>query len=295
MSTTSLEIFDRSIQTTNIWLTEIAEAIGADRRTAWHALGAVLRALRDRLRADDAAHLSAQLPLLVRGTFYEQYRPAIDPHAIRSREEFVRRVADGLEESRPIDAEAAIEAVFSVLQRHITKAETAKVRQALPEHIRLLWRTDDDKPKGGGGSMKVAEVMTRDVHMASPDDSLQETAKRMVADDIGFLPVRENDRLVGTITDRDIVARAVAQGKGGQARVREVMTPDVKYCFDDEDVEHVVQNMGDIQVRRLPVVDRNKRLVGVVSLADAAMKCDPSAVGAAMTGVVEPGGSHATH
>jgi uncharacterized protein (DUF2267 family)/CBS domain-containing protein len=295
MSTTGLEIFDRSIHTTNIWLKEIAEAIGADRRTAWHALGAVLRALRDRLPANDAAHLSAQLPLLVRGTFYEQYRPAIQPDAMRSREEFVRRVADGLEDGRPVDAEAAIEAVLSVLQRHITKAETAKVRQALPEHIRRLWRTHDDKPKGGGGSMKVAEVMTRDVQMASPDDTLQEVAKRMVGDDVGFLPVRENDRLVGTITDRDIVARAVAQGKGGQARVREVMTPDVKYCFEDEDVEHVVQNMGDIQVRRLPVVDRNKRLVGVISLADVARKHDPSAVGVAMTGVVEPGGAHATH
>ncbi|TJW88713.1 MAG: CBS domain-containing protein, partial [Mesorhizobium sp.] len=126
------------------------------------------------------------------------------------------------------------------------------------------------------------------------DESLQKIAKRMAVDDVGFLPVGENDRLVGTITDRDIVVRAVAEGKDGNATVREVMTKDVKYCFEDEDIEHVAQNMGDIQVRRLPVLNRDKRLVGVVSLADAALKEDPATAGIAMSGVVVPGGAHAT-
>ncbi|RWB96779.1 MAG: CBS domain-containing protein [Mesorhizobium sp.] len=142
--------------------------------------------------------------------------------------------------------------------------------------------------------MKVAEIMTPNVHLASPDESLQKIAKRMAVDDVGFLPVGENDRLVGTITDRDIVVRAVAEGKDGNAMVRDVMTEDVKYCFEDEDIEHVVQNMGDIQVRRLPVLNRDKRLVGVVSLADAALKEDPATAGIAMSGVVVPGGAHAT-
>ncbi|RWK53835.1 CBS domain-containing protein [Mesorhizobium sp.] len=142
--------------------------------------------------------------------------------------------------------------------------------------------------------MKVAEIMTPSVHLASPDESLQKIAKRMAVDDVGFLPVGENDRLVGTITDRDIVVRAVAEGKDGNATVREVMTKDVKYCFEDEDIEHVAQNMGDIQVRRLPVLNRDKRLVGVVSLADAALKEDPATAGIAMSGVVVPGGAHAT-
>ncbi|ESZ22302.1 MULTISPECIES: CBS domain-containing protein [unclassified Mesorhizobium] len=142
--------------------------------------------------------------------------------------------------------------------------------------------------------MKVAEIMTPNVHLASPDESLQKIAKRMAVDDVGFLPVGENDRLVGTITDRDIVVRAVAEGKDGNATVRDVMTEDVKYCFEDEDIEHVVQNMGDIQVRRLPVLNRDKRLVGVVSLADAALKEDPATAGIAMSGVVVPGGAHAT-
>ncbi|MCF6100686.1 CBS domain-containing protein [Mesorhizobium muleiense] len=142
--------------------------------------------------------------------------------------------------------------------------------------------------------MKVAEIMTPNVHLASPGESLQKIAKRMAVDDVGFLPVGENDRLVGTITDRDIVVRAVAEGKDGNATVRDVMTKDVKYCFEDEDIEHVAQNMGDIQVRRLPVLNRDKRLVGVVSLADAVLKEDPATAGIAMSGVVVPGGAHAT-
>lgn len=142
--------------------------------------------------------------------------------------------------------------------------------------------------------MKVADAMTRDVRLVSPNDSIEAIAKIMAADDLGFLPVGENDRLVGTITDRDIVVRALARGMGGDAHVRDVMTQDVKYCFDDAEMTDVVQNMGDIQVRRLPVVNREKRLVGVVSLADAVLKHDPEVVGVAMSGVVEPGGSHTT-
>lgn len=140
--------------------------------------------------------------------------------------------------------------------------------------------------------MKVSEAMTRDVHIARPDDRIQDIAKRMADDDIGFLPVGDHDRLVGTITDRDIVVRCVASGRDGDARVKDAMTKDVKYCFEDEDMDHVVSNMGDIQVRRLPVVDRQKRLVGVVTLADAALAHDPEGVGIAMTGVVDPGGQH---
>ena len=140
--------------------------------------------------------------------------------------------------------------------------------------------------------MKVAKIMSSDVHIASPNDSIEEIARIMASEDIGFLPVGENDRLVGTITDRDIVIRGIASGKDGDARVRDVMTREVKYCFSDEEIDHVIENMGDLQVRRLPVINRDKRLVGVVSLADAALKHDPEATGSALTGVVEPGGHH---
>src|SRR4051812_49860114 len=118
--------------------------------------------------------------------------------------------------------------------------------------------------------MKVSEAMTRDVCVARPDLSIQEAAKLMADIDAGVLPVGENDRLVGMITDRDIALRAVAQGKGPQTAVRKVMTSDVRYCFEDEDTD-VARNMGDQQVRRLPVVNRDKRLVGILSLGDLAV------------------------
>jgi CBS domain-containing protein len=140
--------------------------------------------------------------------------------------------------------------------------------------------------------MRVSEAMTRTVRVADPDQSIRDAAMLMAELDAGVLPVGENDRLVGMITDRDIAIRAVAQGRGPDAPIREVMTPEVRYCFEDEDVEDVVQNMADIQVRRLPVVDRDKRLVGVVSLADAALKQDASLAGEALSDIAEPGGQH---
>jgi CBS domain-containing protein len=119
--------------------------------------------------------------------------------------------------------------------------------------------------------MRVSEAMTRDVRA-------------------GALPVGDEDRLVGMITDRDIALRAVAHGKSPDTRIRDVMTDDVKYCFDDDEVEQVARNMGDIQVRRLPVVNRDKRLVGIVSLADIAASEEPEVVGGAVSGISEPSG-----
>jgi uncharacterized protein (DUF2267 family) len=139
MSATGLEILDKSVQTTNIWLNEITDAIGPDRQLAWHVLGVVLRALRDRLPADDAAHLAAQLPLVIRGAYYEQYRPSIQPEVIRSRDEFLERVADGFRNVRPVDPEEAVKAVFASLSRHIQKGQVDKTQHALPEEIRRLW------------------------------------------------------------------------------------------------------------------------------------------------------------
>lgn len=140
--------------------------------------------------------------------------------------------------------------------------------------------------------MRVAEVMSRKVSVANPNENLQDVARRMVEDDVGFLPVGDNDRLVGTITDRDIVARAVATGRDGKCKVRDVMSSDVKYCFDDESVDDVIHNLGALQLRRLPVINRAKRLVGVVSLADAALKADPAGAGAGLSEIVAPGGRH---
>ena|SRR2546426_8447678 len=140
--------------------------------------------------------------------------------------------------------------------------------------------------------MKVAEAMSRDVCVASPDQSICEVACSMAEIDAGAIPVGENDRLVGMITDRDIAVRAVAAGKGPDTPVREVMTADVKYCFEDESLDHVAKNMAEQRVRRLPVLDRDKRLVGILSLGDIALSQGKKAAGEAVSGVSRPGGPH---
>jgi CBS domain-containing protein len=140
--------------------------------------------------------------------------------------------------------------------------------------------------------MLVANAMTRNVRVAAPDMTIQEAARVMAELDAGALPVGENDRLVGMVTDRDIAVRAVAQGKGPGTQIREVMSPEVKYCFEDEDTEHVTRNMADLQVRRLPVVNREKRLVGILALGDVAMCAPPKPAGEALAGISRPGGEH---
>ena len=140
--------------------------------------------------------------------------------------------------------------------------------------------------------MKVSEVMTRDVRLIEPNQTIRDAARLMAEMDAGIMPVREGDRLVGMITDRDIAIRAVAQGKGPQTAVREVMTDEVKYCFEDDDSDAVERNMSDIQVRRLPVLNRDKRLVGIVSLGDLATTDKSANVGSAMAGISQPGGQH---
>lgn len=141
--------------------------------------------------------------------------------------------------------------------------------------------------------MRVSEAMTRDVKVANPNQSLHDVAKIMADDDVGSLPVGENDRLIGMITDRDIAIRAVAQGKSPDTtKVREVMSEDVKYCFDDEDIADVAQNMGEIQVHRLPVVNHDKRLVGIIALADIANTAGAELAGDAVQGICEPTKHH---
>jgi len=141
--------------------------------------------------------------------------------------------------------------------------------------------------------MKVSDCMTRDVRVTSPDQSLRDAALLMGELDVGVLPVGENDRLVGMVTDRDIAVRGVGQGLGPDARVREVMTDSVMYCFEDQSIEEVSRNMGDVQVRRMPVVDRQKRLVGILSLSDIANgEGATDEAGEALRDITQPGGEH---
>ncbi|MCK6451524.1 MAG: CBS domain-containing protein [Alphaproteobacteria bacterium] len=121
--------------------------------------------------------------------------------------------------------------------------------------------------------VQVRELMTRSVTVASPEDTLKTAARKMVEAGCGILPVGENDRLIGMLSDRDIVVRAVAEGLDpASCPVRAVMSPDVKYCYEDESTDDLARNMATLQVKRLPVLDRHKRLVGIVSLGDMAIE-----------------------
>lgn len=141
--------------------------------------------------------------------------------------------------------------------------------------------------------MRVNEAMTRDVRIANPNETIRQAARAMAEIDAGVLPVGENDRLVGMITDRDIAVRAVAAGKSPDTPIREIMSADVCYCFEDQDISDVAANMGDIKVRRLPVVNRDKRLVGILSLSDMALADgQDKPTTEALCGICEPGGQH---
>lgn len=140
--------------------------------------------------------------------------------------------------------------------------------------------------------MRVADCMTRDVRIANPKETIREAARMMAEADTGVLPVGQDNRLVGMITDRDIAVRGVALGKGPEALVRDVMSNEVRYCFEDEEVDEVLQNMADIQVRRLPVLNRDKRLVGMISIGDLAKTEADASAGAALASIAQPGGEH---
>jgi CBS domain-containing protein len=136
--------------------------------------------------------------------------------------------------------------------------------------------------------MQVSEVMTRSVDLVSPNMQIKDAAVRMREDNVGALPVGENDRLVGMVTDRDIAMRAVAENRSpSQTAVRDVMSEKVFYCFDDNDLMEAARLMAKHQVHRLPVLNRGKRLVGIVALADLARTSDQAAR-EAVRGISEP-------
>jgi CBS domain-containing protein len=140
--------------------------------------------------------------------------------------------------------------------------------------------------------MKVSDAMTPEVQLCTPDDTIKDAAQAMAALGVGLLPVTDNDRLVGMISDRDIAVRGIGMGRGPEARVGDVMTADVKYCYEDQDLNEVSANMGDIQVRRLPVLDRSKRLVGIIALGDIALVQRGDGTGATLSRTSRPGGQH---
>lgn len=146
MSTTGLDAFDRTIQKTNLWLEELGgELRWEDREDVYHALRSTLHVLRDRLPAGEAGDLAAQLPLLVQGVFFQGWHPAAEPTHIRTRREFLDRVADGMADRKPeADPGRIVDAVFGLLTRKVSAGEIEDVKRVLPEEIRDLWPGSSD-------------------------------------------------------------------------------------------------------------------------------------------------------
>jgi CBS domain-containing protein len=185
-------------------------------------------------------------------------------------------------------------AIFVQAVRQSAEETLRPIEQQI-EHRRSERYENGDQQNYGrrGQSRTVAEVMSTDVRIARPDDTVQQAARLMREEDTGVLPVGEGDRLVGLVTDRDVAVRLVAEGKDpAHTKVREVMTPEVRYVFDDEEIEHVADNMAEQQVRRLPVVNREKRLVGLVSLSDISGKGHHHLAGRTLAGITREGGQH---
>jgi CBS domain-containing protein len=134
--------------------------------------------------------------------------------------------------------------------------------------------------------------MTRDVQTVRPDQPVQQAASFMLSADAGSIPVTDGDRLIGMITDRDIAVRGVAKGYGPETPVRELMTNDVVCAREDDNVDDIAEKMSDAQVRRLPVIDDQQRLCGIVSLGDLSRETDSDDAAQALEGVSQPGGQH---
>ena len=146
MSATGLEVFDRTVQLTNIWLDDIMREMGwTDRQRAYHALRAVLHTLRDRLPVSETARLSAQLPMLIRGVFFEGWRPGTVPVPEFSRDEFLMHITDAFLFVMDADSQHIATAVLRVVARHISPGESEKIRHALPEGCRELWPASTDQ------------------------------------------------------------------------------------------------------------------------------------------------------
>ncbi len=133
--------------------------------------------------------------------------------------------------------------------------------------------------------MKIRDVMTKDVHLAHPGDTIQDVASRMAKGGFGFIPVADGDRLIGTITDRDIVVRALAVGAAPTASVIEFITRDPQTVLDTDDLKVVLDLMASRQIRRAPVVDKNGRVVGVVSLGDLSIRVKEKYAGEALESI----------
>lgn len=140
--------------------------------------------------------------------------------------------------------------------------------------------------------MKISEVMTRDVKTVRPDQTAKEAATFMLDEDAGSMPVSDGDKLIGMVTDRDIAVRGVAQGYGPDTPISQIMTENVVSAHEDDDIEDIATKMSRAQVRRIPVLDSNDRICGIVSLGDLSREADEDCAEQALQGVSAPGDKH---
>ena len=262
----------------------VAQAM-QENAAGWRALlvptPAATESLRD-LREGVAGLINGVIESNVRAT--QRLFSLADPAAIFDvQSRFMREYLDNLLQGTTTLIRAARESAEQTL-----RPLEARVEHRRHEQLRLGMRQQNNEDHG-----VVSDVMSADVRLVNPEDTVQQATRLMREEDTGVLPVGEGDRLVGIVTDRDVALRLVAEGKDpARTKVREVMSQEPKYVFEDEDLGHVADNMAEQQVRRLPVVNRNKRLVGVVSLGDLTRAGRSGHLaGRAMRGVARASGS----
>lgn len=282
-----LPILDSTVQKTHEWLKDICGGLGFDdEKAAYAALRATLHALRDRLPSEQAVHLGAQLPTLIRGLYYEGWDTTATALHIRHKQDFFELIHEGMKEHHELaDVGRVARIVFGTLSREISPGQREKILKALPKEIRELWPPAEKKWE----KMPVKAIMSTNVTWLSPDASLQEAAAAMRDKDIGCVPVGKEDRLVGMITDRDMACRAVAEGRDPKSTtVGEMMSSGIAYCFEDQDVTEAAQIMKEKQLHRLAVLDRHKRMVGILSLGDMARHIPHALTGEVIDAVSQP-------
>jgi CBS domain-containing protein len=245
--------------------------------------------------SDEVRHMEAQLPRKVVALLERCSKHQGMPYRKFGRSELLGMVAEDLGVDLK-EAERITCAVLATVREHISEGEAMDVLGQLPRELRTLWEPTGASvaPHGMRGrrtamGKRIEEVMTREVEVMHPEDTLREAAEKMRTLNVGIIPVCDGQRLKGIITDRDIVVRAISQGMDPNAtRVSQVMTPEVEWIFADEDVEVAAERMREEQIRRLLVVDRDKKLVGILSLGDISEVMGKQEAGRTLEAISEP-------
>ncbi|WP_224368494.1 CBS domain-containing protein [Hyalangium versicolor] len=281
----------RAAQTYAFFLRDL-EAKGLERKLAEQAIQSVLCVMEQRLMSDEARHMEAQLPRKVVALLERCERHQGHPYRKFGKAELLGMVSEDLGVDVN-EAERITCAVLATVREHITEGEALDVLGQLPKDLRTLWETPEafstaDTERWLTGR-HVDEVMTREVEVVHPDDTLRDVAEKMRTLNVGPLPVCDGERLQGIITDRDIVVRAVSQGMDPNTTpVSRVMTDEVEWIYADEDVRAAAERMREEQIRRLLVVDRNKQLVGILSLGDISTAASEHEAGRTLEAISEP-------